>query len=247
MANADHIAPEMFLQAGREICRTDKTVKKAHLIHCDVAKFRSMFRTVPCICSVLWGILVNPLVSIDPKTRICHLLWALLLMFDCSTETQNGTRVGVDETTFRKWTLPWIAGMSNTSLDVIKWENRFLGNWFFWTFSLDGVHCPIQEPSPFWSGWWSHEHDDAGLDYEICVGVSTGHIVWIRGPFPAGKWSDLKVFDRELLGNILLDQEKGVVDGGHPGCERWLATAWWMNRGDTCEQGRNERHESICG
>jgi hypothetical protein len=166
---------------------------------------------VPCICSVLWG-MVDPLVTIDPKTRICpHLLWALLMMNDYLTEVQNGTRVGVDDTTFRKWTHPWISATSNTSIVVIKWENRFLGNWHCWTFSLDGIHCPIEEPSPFWKGWCSHKCHDAGLDYEICVGVSAGCLIWIRGPFPAGKWNDLKVFDRELLGNILLDQEKQSV------------------------------------
>ncbi len=98
MTNSDHISPEMFLRAGREIYRTDKTIKRTHAIHCDVAKFRGLFGTVPYICSVLWG-MVNPLVTIHPKTRICHLLWALLLMKDYSTEVQNGPFVAVHDKT----------------------------------------------------------------------------------------------------------------------------------------------------
>ena len=37
---------------------------------------------------------------------------------------------------------------------------------------------------------------------------STGYIIWIRGSFPAGKWNDVKVFDRDLLTHILLIQIK---------------------------------------
>jgi hypothetical protein len=128
------IPPEMFLRAGRDIYRTEKTVKRHHAIHCDVEKFRGIFGTVPYICSVLWR-MINPLITIDPKTRLCHLLWALLLMKDYSTEVQNGSFVGVDDKTFRKWTHPWILKISDLSIEVIQWKNRFLGKWYFWTFS----------------------------------------------------------------------------------------------------------------
>jgi hypothetical protein len=241
----DTISPETFLDQGRGIYLRGKDIHRIHDHHRDIARFRSIFGTVPFICSMLWE-MVDPLVTIDPKTRPFHLLWALLLMFSYSTEVQNGSFVGTDDKTFRKWTHPWISKISDLSIDVIKWENRFLGNWYYWTFSLDGVHCPIEEPSPFWPGWYSYKYNDAGLMYELCVGVSTGYIIWIRGPFPAGKWVDLKVFDRELVANILVDQEKGVVDSGYNGRHRYLATAWWR-RGNNHDQGRNARHERIRG
>jgi hypothetical protein len=163
--------------------------------------------------------MVDPLNTISRKSRIFHLLWALLLMNDYSTEVINASYVGVDMYTFRKWTHLWISAISQLSTNVIKWENRFLGNWFYWTFSVDGIHCRIQEPSPFWKGWCSHKFSKgAGLSYKVCVGVSLGYIVWVRGPFPEGRWSgDLKIFDRELIANVVQGHEKGAADRGYRG------------------------------
>jgi hypothetical protein len=56
MTNPEDIPPELFLRAGREIYRTEKSIKRNHAIHCDVQKFRGIFGTVPYICSILWRI-----------------------------------------------------------------------------------------------------------------------------------------------------------------------------------------------
>ena len=180
------VPPEAFLESGREISRRGKKFFRHRNRDREIEAFNDIFGTVPSICSLLWT-MVDPLNTISSKSRIFHLLWALLLMNDYSTEVINASYVGVDVDTFRKWTHLWISAISHLSTNVIKWENRFLGNWFYWTFSVDGIHCPIQEPSPFWKGWCSHKFKGAGLAYEVCVGVSSGYIVWVRGPFPAGR------------------------------------------------------------
>ena len=60
--------------------------------------------------------------------------------------------------------------------------------------STDGTDFSILEQSPFWSGWCSHKFKGAGLRYEIGVGICSGNICWLNGPFPAGKYSDIKIF-----------------------------------------------------
>ena len=214
------------MESGREIYRRGKKFKRHLTMNREIETFNNIFGTVPFICSLLWT-KVDPLNTICCKSRIVHLLWALLLMNDYSTEVINASYVGVDVDTFRKWTHLWIAAISRLSVDVIKWENRFLGNWLYWTFSVDGIHCPIQEPFPFWKGWCSHKFKAAGLAYEVGVGVSSGYIVWIRGPFPAGRWNDLKKFDRELIANIMQGHEKGVADRGYRGRDHFLVIPWW--------------------
>jgi hypothetical protein len=221
------VPPEAFLESGREITRRGKKFLHHRKKDREIGAFNDIFGTVPSICSLLWT-MVDPLNTISRKSRIFHLLWALLLMNDYSTEVINASYVGVDVDTFRKWTHLWILAISQLSTNVIKWENRFLGNWFYWTFSVDGIHCPIQEPSPFWKGWCSHKFKGAGLSYEVCVGVSSGYIVWVRGPFPAGRWSDLKIFDRELIANIMQGHEKGVADRGYRGRPPFLVIPWWQ-------------------
>jgi hypothetical protein len=85
--------------------------------------------------------------------------------------------------------------------------------------TVDGTDCPIVEPSPFDSKWFSHKFRGAGLRYEVGVCIQTGNIVWVNGPFPAGTWSDLKIFKAKLA-NHLLPGEMVEVDGTyrHPKC-----------------------------
>ena len=107
--------------------------------------FRAFFGTWPCICAELWR-LVDPYETIHPDSLAVHLLWALLLMCNYSIEAMNASLVGCDEDTLRKWAMPWITAISALSTDIFDFSNRFMGNWHYWTFIVDGIHCPIQEP-----------------------------------------------------------------------------------------------------
>jgi hypothetical protein len=69
------------------------------------------------------------------------------------------------------------------------------------------------EPSPFWSGWKSHKSGGPGVRYEVAVCIQTGHIVWIHGPFPAGSWNDLKIFQMKMKA-LLKPGERVEADGG---------------------------------
>ena len=76
-------------------------------------KFRSFFGTTPLVCFVSWDMLspVRPRKS-APK----HLLWALMLLKNYSTESVNAGLTDVDEKTFRKWSLIFVNLLANMTV-----------------------------------------------------------------------------------------------------------------------------------
>ena len=55
----------------------------------------------------------------------------------------------------------------------------------------------------------------------MCLGILTGDIVWINGPFPCGQWPDISIFRSSLLSH-LEEGERVEADDGctgeHPQC-----------------------------
>ena len=82
--------------------------------------------------------------------------------------------------------------------------------------SVDGTDFKIQEPSPFWKGWYSHKFKGPAVRYEVAICIATGDIVWINGPYPAGFFSDLRIF-RFVLKGLLYPWEMVEVDLGYRG------------------------------
>lgn len=81
--------------------------------------------------------------------------------------------------------------------------------------SIDGTDCPIQEPIPFSSDWWSHKLNRAGLRYEIGISLSRGYIVWVNGPYPCGTHRDIDIFQSGIK-RRLLPEELVLADRGYP-------------------------------
>lgn len=80
--------------------------------------------------------------------------------------------------------------------------------------SVDGTDCPISEPSPWCSAWYSHKINAAAVRYDVGVGVQSGRLLWIHGPFPAGSHSDLTIF-RCGLKNFMGSNECVIGDSGY--------------------------------
>ena len=110
--------------------------------------------------------------------------------------------------------------------------------------TVDGTDCPIQEPSPFNSKWFSHKFKGAGLRYEVGVCIQTGNICWVNGPFPAGSWSDLKIFKAKLA-NHLPPGEKVEADGTyrHPQCR--LPSEFVSQTDKRAKNKARARHETV--
>jgi len=80
--------------------------------------------------------------------------------------------------------------------------------------SVDGTDFKIQEPAPFDKKWYDFKFNHAGVRYEIGICIQTGWIVWAYGPFPAGKYPDLKISKKAIL-NKLSEGEKLLADSGY--------------------------------
>ncbi|CAB9500290.1 unknown protein [Seminavis robusta] len=63
--------------------------------------------------------------------------------------------------------------------------------------------------------WYSQKHRGPGVKYEVAVCIQTGDIVWFRGPFPCGQWSDKKIFTNKLIHCLDDDREEMVEADGH--------------------------------
>lgn len=80
--------------------------------------------------------------------------------------------------------------------------------------SVDGTDFRIYEQSPFSTDWFSHKFKGPGIRYEVGVCIKTGWIVWISGPFPCGKWPDLKIARQALVAALDIG-EKFIADSGY--------------------------------
>ena len=55
-----------------------------------------------------------------------------------------------------------------------------------------------------------------GLRYELAICIQTGDLVWINGPYPAGRFNDITIFRNSLM-SFLDDGERVEADGGYRG------------------------------
>jgi hypothetical protein len=110
---------------------------------------------------------------------------------------------------------------------------------------VDGTDFRIQEPTPFNKEWYSHKFKGPGLRYEVAICIQTGDIVWINGPFKPGKWTDLKIFRRNLK-HHLAPQEMVEADKGYRGEEAVRTSDDVVSRADHKAKYRaRARHETV--
>ena len=63
----------------------------------------------------------------------------------------------------------------------------------------------------------SHKYaGKSSLRYELGVDIIASRLVWIQGPYPAGKWPDIKIFNA-VLSHFLEPGERVEADGGYRG------------------------------
>jgi hypothetical protein len=101
------------------------------------------------------------------------------------------------------------------------WKNRFR-NWdgiSICLISVDGTDCPIEELYPFDKGIFSEKLNGPGYKYEVGVCIRTADIVWVNGPFKAGR-ADKTIFQEDGLRDALCDDECVEADAGYQGDDK---------------------------
>ena len=86
--------------------------------------------------------------------------------------------------------------------------------------SVDGVHCRIQEPKHPTeskdSTYYSHKFRQSGLDYELGIAAFENKLVWMNGPFKAGR-HDITIFRRAGLKDKIPPGHRVIADNGYKG------------------------------
>jgi DDE superfamily endonuclease len=214
----------------------------------DQGTWVSLFGSEPAICLELW-IRLRRNDDLPDNAEPKHLMWALYFLRCYDQEHKERAFLGADRKTIRKYVRPIVKGLSGLCIDLIDWERRkegatpIPGHYAY----VDCTACRTEEErKPFSSGWSSVKHGKkAGLNYELCTCIATGFIVWINGPYPAGDWSDKKIFDRELLLRIERG-ERVLADSGYTGRDTYV-TVTGRTETDPVKKRIKARHEQVNG
>jgi len=85
--------------------------------------------------------------------------------------------------------------------------------------SVDGTDFRIQQQGEAVKGnpFGSHKYKGkSALRYELGVDILAGNLVWIQGPYPAGKFNDITIFNK-VLRQFLGPGERVEADDGYRG------------------------------
>ena len=99
---------------------------------------------------------------------------------------------------------------------------------------------------------YSHKFHGPGLRYEIGIGIISGDICWVNGPFLCGKEQDYDIFSsmRGLMGELDVGERIEADDGYREGDPFFVKTRSGMSHHPRLRKMRNKvraRHETVNG
>jgi hypothetical protein len=202
--------------------------------HCNVERFRQAYGVTPKSVAQVWHLLRT---SSDLNCKLpmnadpMHLLLAIRFLWRYEVYEDLGRFFGIKSPkTVKRWVMYYLPRVARLLASMIPdWHDAYIGLYFF--FTIDGTHCPIQEPSPFSTQWSSHKLGGApGLNYEIAIRIDKFELLWLNGPTPPGLLNDISVFQSKLLKKIqsfTADNDvafKGIGDKGYRGEAEYIST-----------------------
>ena len=109
----------------------------------------------------------------------------------------------------------------------ITWPDE-LGGEDIWIMTVDGTYVWMYEPGhPEFSQdseYYSHKFNKAGVNYELGISIASSKLIWMAGPFKAGK-NDLNIFTLAGLKERLLQlKKKAIGDGGYSGHQEAISS-----------------------
>ena len=231
-----------FLLVGKDI--QNKAGRPIGSAGTEDRHFREFFGAGPFVVAILWNMMAYQ-DFIPPLGEIKHLLWTLHFLKAyprqatvCSTV--GGSSGAIDPKTFRKYMWPFIhavadlqpAVVSTTcsvflsfksnspySFKIVFESRKDSGSLNDCLISVDGIDVRIPQQGPAIKGNPFSSFKFAGkcgLRYEIGLDILAGNIVWVNGPFAAGKYPDIEIF-RNGLAHWLDEFERVEADDGYIG------------------------------
>lgn len=254
MKRAQAFGKKQFMRLGLEHAGEYKWMTYKH--HCNLDRFRTYYGVTPRTCARLWHYMRD---SNDPKIRLyknanpSHLLLAIRFCWRYEREKELGMRFQIrSEKTVRKWVKFYLNRMRLLLPSFMAdWDEAYSGLYFL--FTVDGTHCPIEEPKPWSSTWSSHKlGGKPGVNYEIGLQIDKPQLFWLYGPLPAGT-NDVSVFKQEFMPALeQFTKDKGVTvrglgDKGYVGVPEFLSIRNDLDPEDVAEFKSRclARHETF--
>ena len=219
------LTADEFLELGLSVWYTPERIQSTLRSKATkLDRFNDYYGCRPLVVATLWEDLQRTKIEearlddadeLNPK----HFLMALHTLKCYPTDNE---RVG-------PWNLPteearqlvwfYLKKIRALKAEVIVWPDDWGDD--TWIVTVDGTHCWIKEPThPDWSqdkSYYSHKYNKAGINYELAIAIATSRLVWMNGPFKAGR-SDVKIFKNDGLKALLKSMgKKAIGDKGYNG------------------------------
>jgi hypothetical protein len=162
-----------------------------------INRFKACYGSHPYVYARIWRDL--EVYEIDHERKLGYYLMTLFWMKGYDTEAKIATIWRRDEETVRAWCW-YYAECIQTMFELVVQLPKNLHADLEYPLIVDGVHCRIFEPGdhptePFDSKFSSKKFGKkAALAYEVAVSTTEQRIYSVRGPFPAGEFTDLVMF-----------------------------------------------------
>lgn len=223
--------PEEILKVGlKRVNYSRRRIKRAKRRR-NIERFVGHYGAPPFILAQIFEDLQTtsiPEAFLPPEdANLDHFLMAFHTLKRYPTELEREPIFDIDLSKGRDWVFFVLEKIRALKAVKIGWPDDNFGS-DLWAITVDGTHCWVKEPShPTWSinsAYFSHKYGKAGVCYELGISLSENKLVWLNGPFPAGK-SDLHIFKHKGLKELLREKKKrGIADGGYPGYPDLLST-----------------------
>ena len=203
------LPPSAFLSMAMDIGGHPRWRKRNEKV--NQQDFKRWCGVSPKSCADIW---VDIQVD-DFKPNPVHLLATLRFLRAYEFEHQLAKTFNQTEKNIRHWLrvyVPKLQALKSLKFSSLQEEAKDDGVIFL--LSVDGTHCPIQEPRPFSTKWSSFKlGKKAGVNYEIGLKIDESKLLWVNGPFPAGELNDLSTFQQKGLKDSIPIGKRCIGDG----------------------------------
>jgi len=183
LGSDDH---DLFLQLGLELggysyCNSMKS---------NIRNFRSTYGTRPDAMAEMYNDIQDSDPDFPDRAHPRHICWTLMFMKLYETSTQLAGRLKHSESHIRPWVRYFGRAIQSLKGEKIKLSNAGIYDDCIFVMSVDGTHVRIREFKEFKR---SKKHSSfkfgksAAFVYEVALSIWQSKIVWVNGPFPAGK------------------------------------------------------------
>ena len=185
-------------------------------------RFKACYGSAPIVLVQIWEDLQVDGHVVDATTKdLEDFFMAMYFLKSYPSEHCMAGIFGFHEGTIRRRVWNMTRHIQSLKMMKIAWVD--LNNIDFeLPLTVDGVHCRTKEQwhetLAYDTKYFSHKFKAAGVSYEVALLVHEDQVVWLSGPFPAGK-PDITIFTQDNgLHSLIPPGKKVIADKGY--CSR---------------------------